>query len=123
MPRANRRRLRRLTMKALRLHGSADDPVFAYEDAPRPQAAAGEVLVRVDAAAVTPSELQWEPTRTTRTGAPRPVPIILGHEFSGEVCALGSDVTDLANGDLVFGMNDWFGDGAQAEYCIARPAD
>ena len=26
-------------------------------------------------------------------------------------------------GDDVYGMNDWFGDGAQAEYCLARVTD
>src|SRR6185295_4811675 len=26
-------------------------------------------------------------------------------------------------GDAIFGMNDWFRDGAQAEYCVARAAD
>jgi NADPH:quinone reductase-like Zn-dependent oxidoreductase len=51
------------------------------------------------------------------------VPIIPGHEFSGEVAALGEGVTGLSVGDTVYGMNDWFQDGAQAEYCLARPAD
>ena len=37
--------------------------------------------------------------------------------------ALGSGVNDVAVGDAVFGMNDWFGDGAQAEFCVARSAD
>jgi NADPH:quinone reductase-like Zn-dependent oxidoreductase len=26
-------------------------------------------------------------------------------------------------GDLVYGLNDWYRDGAQAEYCVARVAD
>ena len=47
----------------------------------------------------------------------------MGHEFSGEVQACGAGVNDFAKGDAVFGMNDWFSDGAQAEYCLARPAD
>jgi NADPH:quinone reductase-like Zn-dependent oxidoreductase len=81
------------------------------------------VLVRVHAAAVTPTELHWAPTWTARTGAPRPFPIILGHEFSGEIRGVGSGVTDCAEGDAVFGMNDWFRDGAQAEYCVARAAE
>jgi NADPH:quinone reductase-like Zn-dependent oxidoreductase len=79
--------------------------------------------VRVRAAAVTPTELLWAPTWTTRASKPRPFPIIPGHEFSGEVRALGSGVNDVAVGDAVFGMNDWFGDGAQAEFCVARSAD
>lgn len=110
-------------MKVARLHVRADPAAFVYEEAPQPEPRDGEVLVRVHAAAVTPTELAWAPTSTTRTGAPRPLPIILGHEFSGEVSAVGRGVSDLAEGDAVYGMNDWFGDGAQAEYCIARAAE
>jgi NADPH:quinone reductase-like Zn-dependent oxidoreductase len=110
-------------MKAARLHRRTDPVTFAYDEVPQPQPRDGEVLVRVHAAAVTPTELAWAPTATLRTGAPRPLPIILGHEFSGEISALGPGVSDLAVGDAVFGMNDWFADGAQAEYCVARAAD
>ena len=81
------------------------------------------MLVRVHAAAVTPTELTWVPTWTTPTGKPRGFPIILGHEFSGEVAAVGRGVTDLAAGDLVYGLNNWFREGAQAEYCVARVAE
>lgn len=42
-----------------------------------------------------------------------------GHEFWGEVAAIGTGVVGFAVGDLVFGMNDWFGDGTQAEFCGA----
>src|SRR5262249_5409832 len=108
-------------MYAIRLHSRAGPVV--YEQAPAPRPAAGEVLLEVHAAAVTPTELQWAPTWTTRTGAPRPFPIIPGHEVSGVVRSLGMGVNDLAVGDAIFGMNDWFGDGAQAEFCVARAAD
>ena len=80
------------------------------------------MLVRVHAAAVTPTELTWLPTWTVRTGEPRRFPIILGHEFSGTIAAVGGGVKDVAVGDPVYGLNDWFGDGAQAEYCVARAA-
>ncbi len=46
-----------------------------------------------------------------------------GHEFSGEVRAVGPGVIDLVEGAAIFGMNDWYLDGAQAEYCVARAAD
>jgi NADPH:quinone reductase-like Zn-dependent oxidoreductase len=81
------------------------------------------VLVRVRAAGVTPTELLWVPTWTTREGTPRPFPVIPGHEFSGEVAAVGHGAADLTVGDPVYGMNDWFGDGAQAEFCLARAVD
>jgi NADPH:quinone reductase-like Zn-dependent oxidoreductase len=63
------------------------------------------------------------PTWTTPTGEPRRFPIILGHEFSGEVAAIGNGVTDVAAGERVYGLNDWFRDGAQAEYCVARASE
>lgn len=110
-------------MKAIRLHGRGGPEAFAYEEAPQPQPDEGEVLVRVAAAAVTPTELAWAPTWTTPTGEPRPFPIILGHEFSGEVAAVGRGVTDLAVGDFVYGLNDWYRDGAQAEFCTARATE
>lgn len=110
-------------MNAIRLHARDGPEALVYEQAPMPTAGQGEVLVRVHAAAVTPTELVWVPTWTTRAGEPRPFPIIPGHEFSGVVEALGPDVTGLAVGDAIFGMNDWFGDGAQAEFCVARAAD
>jgi NADPH:quinone reductase-like Zn-dependent oxidoreductase len=110
-------------MKALRLHSLDGPDAFAYEDAPAPNPGPGEVLIRVRAAAVTPTELFWYPTAHTPAGAARPLPVILGHEFSGVVAGLGPAVTGLTEGDEVFGLNDWFADGAQAEYCVARPDD
>ncbi|HXJ37604.1 MAG TPA: alcohol dehydrogenase catalytic domain-containing protein [Candidatus Eisenbacteria bacterium] len=88
-------------MKAVHLRARADPATFIYEDAQRPEPGAGEVLVRVHAAAVTPTELEWEPTWTTRAGGPRPFPITSGHEFSGEIAAVGPGVADLAPGDAV----------------------
>ncbi len=110
-------------MRAVCLRRRTHPPELVVDDVPTPTPGAGEVLIRVRAAAVTPTELAWVPTWTTPAGAPRPFPIIPGHELSGEVVALGAGVTDLAPGVAVYGMNDWFVDGAQAEYCVARAAD
>ena len=61
-------------------------------DAPGP----GEVLVKMRAAGLCHSDL------SVITGVrPRPVPMALGHEASGEVLEVGSGVTDLRRGDLV----------------------
>ena len=56
----------------------------------------GEVLIRIAAAGVCHSDLSV--INGTR---PRPVPMVLGHEASGFVEALGAGVTDLAVGDHV----------------------
>jgi NADPH:quinone reductase-like Zn-dependent oxidoreductase len=110
-------------MKAIRQHAYGGPESFRYEDAPKPSPKAGEVLVRVRAAGVIPTELLWSTSRTTKSGTPRPLPFIPGHEFSGELAALGEGVTTVKVGDAVYGMNDWFSDGAQAEYCLAQVAD
>ena len=110
-------------MKAIRLHAHDGPEAFAYEEAPQPRPGEGEVLVRVHAAGVMHDELSWVPTWTTRAGEPRPLPVIPGHEFSGEIAALGAGVRDAGVGDVVYGLNDWYWDGASAEYCVARVAD
>jgi NADPH:quinone reductase-like Zn-dependent oxidoreductase len=110
-------------MKAIRLHASGGPETLVYEDVPDPHPQAGEVLVRVHATAITPTEFAWQTTFQTRNGEPRPFPIILGHEFSGIIAALGPDVADFSVGDAVYGVNDWVGDGAQAEYCLARSGE
>ena len=99
-------------MKAICLHVRGGPEAFAYEEAPQPRPGEGEVLVRVHAAGVMHTELGWDPTWTTPTGEPRPWPVILGHEFSGEIAALGAGVKDVGVGDLVYGLNDWSRNGA-----------
>ena len=79
-------------MKAIRLHARGGPEVFTYEDAPQPRPGEGEVLVRVHAAGVIHTELSWIPTWTTQAGEPRSLPVIPGHEFSGEIAALGARV-------------------------------
>jgi NADPH:quinone reductase-like Zn-dependent oxidoreductase len=93
-------------MKAIRLHTRGGPEAIRFEDAPVPRPGPGKVLVRVRAAAVTPTELLWAPTWATRDGAPRPRPVIPGHELSGEVAALGQCVTAVGLGESVYGMND-----------------
>jgi threonine dehydrogenase-like Zn-dependent dehydrogenase len=66
-------------------------------DVPMPVPAEGEVLLRVEACGICGSEVECVLQRHPR----RVPPLILGHEFSGTVEALGSGVTDLKPGDAV----------------------
>jgi NADPH:quinone reductase-like Zn-dependent oxidoreductase len=109
-----------MTMKALRLDGSAAKPLLAEQEITRPQPGPGEVLVRVRAVAVTPTELLWYPTTHNKDGSPREH-AVPGHEFSGEVAEVGEGVAEFSPGDAIYGINDWFADGALAEYCVTRP--
>ena len=110
-------------MKAIRLHQVDGPDSLLYEDAPKPGPKDNEMLVRVSATAITPTEFAWYPTFHSPEGGARPFPIILGHEFSGVVDAIGPACTGVQVGDAVYGLSDWFIDGAQAEYCLTVPAN
>jgi NADPH:quinone reductase-like Zn-dependent oxidoreductase len=52
-----------------------------------------------------------------KTGEPR-TGAVPGHEFSGVIAAVGEGVVDFRVGQEIYGMNDWFEDGATAEFCV-----
>ncbi|HEY5895088.1 MAG TPA: NADP-dependent oxidoreductase [Chthoniobacterales bacterium] len=108
-------------MNIMRFNDSADAPALLLETAPTPVPRPGELLIRVHAAGVTPTELLWYPTTHTLDGGRR-TGAIPGHEFSGVVEGAGADVDPAWIGRAVFGMNDWFADGATADYGITVPA-
>jgi NADPH:quinone reductase-like Zn-dependent oxidoreductase len=85
----------------------------------QPKVGRGEVLVRVCAAGVTKTELDWYPTTHQKSGEAR-VGAVPGHEFSGVVAEVGEGVTGFAAGAAVYGMNDWFAEGATAEFCVTQ---
>lgn len=80
---------------------------------PDPEAGSGEVLVRVEAAAVTSGDARIRAARFPRGMAPfarlalgvtRPRRAVLGSAFGGVVEAVGSGVTAVSPGDAVCGM-------------------
>jgi NADPH:quinone reductase-like Zn-dependent oxidoreductase len=105
-------------MRILRVDDSVQPPSLIEDDAPRPRPGRGELLIRVGAAGLILTELSWYPTCHRPTGEAR-TGAVPAHEFSGVVAAVGKDVGNLEIGREVFGMNDWYSDGALAEYCIA----
>jgi NADPH:quinone reductase-like Zn-dependent oxidoreductase len=105
-------------MKAAYLETNSGAGSLALGEIPAPKPAAGEVLVKVYATAVTPTELDWAPTFNTSDGKARPFPIVLSHEFSGVIASLGPNVIGFNVGDEVYGVNDWYTNGAQAEFCV-----
>jgi NADPH:quinone reductase-like Zn-dependent oxidoreductase len=107
-------------MKSIRMTGSAQQPGLTQAEIPEPKPQKGEVSVRVYAAGVTPTEIGWYPTSHTKSGDVR-MGAVPSHEFSGVIAEIGDGVTGLAVGQEVFGMNDWFWDGALAEFCLTRP--
>ena len=80
-------------MKAWILHGIGD---FRYEDTRLPELGTEEVLVAVKATGVCGSDV----ARVFETGAHR-MPLIPGHEFSGEVVKVGDGVDTAWQGKRV----------------------
>jgi NADPH:quinone reductase-like Zn-dependent oxidoreductase len=101
-------------MMALRAHLRGGPETLVYETAAKPAASAGQVLVEVDVAAITFTELDWDET-WTRNGQSR-LPIIPSHEFAGRVSEVGPDVDGWRVGDHVFGLVPFDIDGAAAEF-------
>jgi NADPH:quinone reductase-like Zn-dependent oxidoreductase len=85
-----------------------------------PRPALGRLLIKVHAFGVTPTELSWYPTTHLRSGEDRRH-AIPAHEFSGIVSEASPEL-NIEVGQEVFGMNDWFDNGAAAEFCCASPA-
>ena len=109
-------------MNAVYLEKKARADALVVGEIPRPNPQPGELLIKVLATAVMPTELNWMPTFNTPSGQARPFPVVLSHEFSGVVEVIGAGAEGFKVGDEVYGMNDWFSSGAQAEYCLAKPA-
>ena len=103
-------------MRALRLHEHGGPEQLRYEDrAPVPPTTTGDVLIAVHAASFTPGELDWPSTWVDRSGHDRR-PVVPCHEVSGVVEALGFGAAGLCVGDEVYGLTDWYRDGAAADY-------
>src|SRR5277367_1608390 len=105
-------------MNRFSLSGPESSPELIPTTGPEPRPGCRELLIRVRAAGVTATELGWYPSWHTKSGDER-VAAVPCHEFSGVVVAVGKDVGSLEIGLGVFGMNDWYSDGAAADYCIA----
>src|SRR3989442_9910540 len=103
-------------MKAVRLLEYGGQLVC--NDVPTPAIAHDEILVKIKSTAVNHLDLV-KASGTARQILPIDLPWIPGHEFSGVVEQIGSDVTAWTSGDAVFGVT---GMGAFAEYLAVKPA-
>jgi NADPH:quinone reductase-like Zn-dependent oxidoreductase len=104
-------------MKAVRLLEYGGQLVF--DDVPTPPIARDEILVKIKSTAVNHLDLV-KASGAARQILPIDPPWIPGHEFSGVVEQIGSDVAGWAQGDAVFGANGT--GGAYAEYLSVKPA-
>ena len=86
-------------------------------DVPKPEPAAGDVLVRVRTATVNRTDCgEMRNPHLMRLMSRAPVRNILGMDFAGEVESVGPGASEFKPGDQVFGMSPYGRNGAQAEY-------
>ena len=102
-------------MKAVRLLEYGGQLVF--NEVPTPAIERDEILVKIKSTAVNHLDLV-EASGTARQILPIDLPWVPGHEFSGVVEQIGSDVGAFAPGDAVFGTTT--GMGAYAEYVAVK---
>ena len=72
------------------------------EDIPRPEYGINDVLIRVRYTGICGTDLhiyEWDDWAR----ATIPIPMAIGHEFVGEIVAVGSNVSDFHPGDIVSG--------------------
>ncbi|MER5547771.1 NADP-dependent oxidoreductase [Streptomyces sp. NPDC002589] len=104
------------TMRAVSQDVLGGPEVLREVQVERPEPGPNQVLVRVRAAGVNPTD--WK-HRATGGFLGRP-PFVLGWDVSGEVVATGIGVAAFTPGDEVFGMLPYpHGHGSHAEYVIA----
>src|SRR5712691_9118511 len=105
-------------MKAVRYHSYGDSGVLVYEDADRPVAGAGQVVVKVAGAAFNPVDV------AIRAGFMRQVfPVAFPHipnfDVAGVITEAGEGVSGWSAGDAVVAFLPITAPGAAAEYAAA----
>jgi NADPH:quinone reductase-like Zn-dependent oxidoreductase len=104
-------------VKAARIQRFGPPRVITIDELPRPEPAAGELLVRVKAAGVG----HWD--ALVREGkVPQSLPLILGSERSGIVEAIGVEVSGFTAGDEVYGATNEQFTGGYTEYALPSAA-
>jgi len=90
-----------------------------------PQPDENGMLVAVEAVGLTFGEPHWvtNGTMPLPDGRARPLPVIVGHEFAGHVIDVGANGEAFSLGDRVFGLIDFWRNGAAAELAHVLPSE
>jgi threonine 3-dehydrogenase len=78
------------------------EPGLSLVDVPKPEIGINDVLIKVDRTGICGTDVhiyKWDDWARRTI----PVPMVVGHEFVGEIVAVGSNVADFHPGDLVSG--------------------
>lgn len=108
-----------MTFRRARLQNFGPLSELSLETAEIPSPAPGEVLIRVEAAAVNP--VDWKLSLGYLRGAvPIPLPYTPGCDVAGKIVAMGEGVKGFTIGDSVFGYPSLMRGGAFAEYALLQ---
>lgn len=102
-------------MQAFRIQAYGGPEKARFETIDRPEPAAGEILVRVRAAALNPVDYKFRQGMLRPIHRP-PLPMTLGSDLAGTVEAVGAGATKFAVGDRVFARTPELTMGALAEF-------
>ena len=81
---------------------SKSEPGLWLADVPQPEIGINDVLIKVDRTGICGTDVhiyKWDDWARRTI----PVPMVVGHEFVGEIVAVGSNVSDFRPGELVSG--------------------
>ncbi len=81
---------------------SKSEPGLWLQDVPEPQIGINDVLLRIDRTGICGTDLhiyKWDDWARKTI----PVPMVVGHEFVGEIVEVGSNVKDFFTGQVVSG--------------------
>jgi alcohol dehydrogenase len=108
-------------VKAVQIDAYGDTGVLRMvADAPKPEAAPGQVLIEVHAASINPADSMLR-AGYMQSMVKLQFPATMGSDVAGVVVAAGSDAVSLKVGDRVYGSAGFVsgGSGAFAEYAAA----
>ena len=100
-------------MKAVRYHSHGDSGVLVHEDADRPVAGVGHVVVKVAATSFNPVDVAIRAGYLQQV-FPLAFPHVPGIDVAGTVEQVGADVTGWETGDRVVAFLPMNSDGAAA---------
>jgi len=108
-------------MKAMRYHSYGDSGVLVYEDADRPVAGPGQVVVKVAGTAFNPLDVAIRGGFVQQM-FPVVFPHIPNYDVAGVITEVGEGVSGWSTGDAVVAYLPLTAPGAAAEY-VAAPAE
>jgi NADPH:quinone reductase-like Zn-dependent oxidoreductase len=109
-------------MKAIVIHEYGGPEVLKYEDVPRPEPKADQILIRVIAAGVNPVDGMIRSGMFAKNGNGA-FPLILGGDIAGIVERAGNEITKFKAGDPVFAYVSLDSGGGYAQYAVVPERD